>query len=96
MELKDESRDPWQVCVQLKPGLSHAQCIGRELLQLFPSCFICGTNLLPSSPGSLVLFSSHATPTVSSTDSSLGLGSQWRTLQSMNNSTGLAILSSVP
>ena len=96
MELKDEGRDPWQVCVQSEPSLSFAESIGRELLLPSLSCSICGIKLLPSSPEPLVLSSSHATPIVLSTDSTLVLGSQWHTLQSTSSSTSLAILLSTP
>ena len=49
MELKDEGRDPWQVCMQPEPGIGCAQSIDRELLLLFLFCSICETKLLPSS-----------------------------------------------
>ena len=74
MEIEEESRDPWQVRTQLGSCPVHAEImINRELLLFSQSCSIYETSLLPSSPESLALSSSHATPTALSTDFSLGL-----------------------
>ena len=63
LELKDEGRDPWQVCA-VGFSIDCPQNICRELLQLFLPCFIYETRVLPSFPEFLVLSSSHVVPTV--------------------------------
>ena len=89
MELKDEGRDPWQVC-GVRFGIDCSQNISRELLQLFLPCSIYETRLLPSFPEFLDFSSSHVVPTASSTSSYPVLVSLWHTLPSTNSFTSVS------